>query len=171
MGTRYSKYDLCTFIHHFIAIHTQHNSTHHRARIIMCVRSPIKSLPSPSYSFVVEITSAVGFIMASLFLRATEGIGSAMFTTSAHALIPKLFPNHITIVVVSHIIIKNSYCNSYLQGLFRVACGVGYSSGYILGGVLYQVMMCSNIRVCKIMITSYLRLVGSSFPSYLLVAV
>ena len=92
------------FVHFYTSLYcyTQHNSTHHRA-IIMCVCSPIKSLPPPSYSFVVKITSAVGFIMASLFLRVTEGIGSTMFTTSAYALIPKLFPNHITIVVVSHI--------------------------------------------------------------------
>ena len=48
----------------------------------------------------MEIPSAVGFILISIFLRVTEGVGSAVYSTSAQALALKLFPKHITVVVV-----------------------------------------------------------------------
>ena len=48
----------------------------------------------------MEIPSAVGFILISIFLRVTEGVGTAVYSTSAQALVLKLFPKHITVVVV-----------------------------------------------------------------------
>ena len=67
--------------------------------------SPLSQSPVTGYNlyvcrFVVEIPSAVGFILISIFLRVAEGVGSAVYSTSAQALVLKLFPNHITVIVV-----------------------------------------------------------------------
>ena len=40
------------------------------------------------------------FILFCVLLRMTEGVGSAMFFTSAFALLPELFPKHVATVMV-----------------------------------------------------------------------
>ena len=50
--------------------------------------------------FVTKIPSTWGFILVCMVLRAAEGVGSAMFFTATFSTFPKLFPNHVSLMVV-----------------------------------------------------------------------
>ena len=49
----------------------------------------------------MKIPSTWGFTLVCMVLRAAEGVGSAMFYTATFSTFPKLFPNHVSLMVVS----------------------------------------------------------------------
>lgn len=51
--------------------------------------------------FVLLIPSTWGFVVVATSLRLTCGVGAAMFVTASFALIPQLFPKHISTLMVS----------------------------------------------------------------------
>ena len=52
------------------------------------------------YSFVTAMPSGWMFVMFSTLLRLTEGVGSAMFSTSVYAQLPELFPQSVGTMTV-----------------------------------------------------------------------
>ena len=86
--------------------------------------------------------SRIEFLVYSVLLRVTEGIGSGAYSTGMYTMASILYPKSTGTVVVSEgreiwLIFDRLLL---LQGILEVGSAIGYMLGPPLGGVLFQVI-------------------------------
>uniref|UniRef100_A0A0N4Z7M3 MFS domain-containing protein n=1 Tax=Parastrongyloides trichosuri TaxID=131310 RepID=A0A0N4Z7M3_PARTI len=80
------------------------------------------SLGTLIFSLTNSITSGTWFFISTLILRIIQSIGNAMILTTTYAIAANDFPDSMSSVL----------------GLVETGAGIGYTSGSVLGGFLYQ---------------------------------
>ncbi|VDO65395.1 unnamed protein product [Heligmosomoides polygyrus] len=80
-------------------------------------------LVSMLFGFIDSISKREAFFLASLTIRCLQGVGEAAFVTSSFTINANCFPEMLSTIL----------------GILQTCCGIGFSIGPFLGGILYGI--------------------------------